>query len=284
MTAPENREELANFLRTRRSQLNPTDVGVRSAGRRRTPGLRREEVSYLSGVSVTWYTWLEQGRDINVSKQVLAAIARTLRLDRAETAHLAALAGHGPHVAEMQSQVERPPESLKHLLQAITPNPAYTISPLWDVVAWNAGYAALFHDISTLPVEDRNLLWMVFTVPSVRELLVDWEVEAQRLMAQFRAEAGPLLAEDSYKNLVERLHEASPEFSAWWPRHDVAQFSSRRREFNHPLVGRLVLDHHKLVLADHPELRIIVYTPTDDESSEHALARLIDAADEPDLP
>jgi transcriptional regulator with XRE-family HTH domain len=277
--AQENRKELADFLRTRRSQVGPAEVGLPSAGRRRTPGLRREEVSHLSGVSLTWYTWLEQGRDINVSKQVLSAIARTLRLNRAETAHLAALAGHGPNIQEMQSEVEQAPESLNRLLQAMTPNPAYTISPMWNVVAWNAAYEALFVDIGTLPPEEHNLLWMVFTVPSVRELVVDWEAEAQRLLAQFRAEAGPLLGDDSYKSLVDRLLDASPEFRTWWSRHDVAQFSSRRREFSHPLVGRFVLDHHKLVLADHPELRIIVYTPTDEETSEHALAHLLDVAE-----
>lgn len=277
----DSRQELAHFLRTRRAQLSPTDVGIRSVGRRRTPGLRREEVSHLSGVSVTWYTWLEQGRDINVSKDVLAAIARTLRLDRAETAHLAVLAGQGSHAADMQNRVERPPESLRTLLQAITPNPAYTISSLWDIVAWNAAYEALFADISSVSDADRNLLWMVFTVPSVRELLADWEVEAQRLMAQFRAESGPLLAEHSFRALVDRLQDESPEFRTWWSRHDVATFSSRRREFNHPVVGRLILDHHKLVLAEHPDLRIIVYTPTGDQKSEHALARLIDSVDTP---
>lgn len=274
MKATENREELADFLRSRRGQLKPADVGLPRTGRRRTPGLRREEVSHLSGVSVTWYTWLEQGRDINVSRQVLTALARALLLDAAETAHLAALAGHGTDMSETHSEVEQTPRSLQRLLQAIMPNPAYVISSLWDVLAWNDAYAALFTDITEIPRERRNLLWMVFTNRSVRELLVDWELEARRLMAQFRVEAGHLVVHDPYRDLIERLNNSSTEFRTWWAMHDVAYFASRRREFNHPVAGHLTFDHHKLSLADHPHLRIIVYTPTADGTEEHGLARM----------
>jgi transcriptional regulator with XRE-family HTH domain len=276
VTAAQSRRELVDFLRSRRAQLTPADVGIPAAGRRRTPGLRREEVSQLSGVSLTWYTWLEQGRDINVSHQVLAAIARTLRLDRAETAHLAALAGHGASATAVQAQWEEPPESLERLLQAITPNPAYAISPRWDIVTWNRAYAALFLDIATLPASERNLLWLVFTNPSVRSLVVNWKREARRLLAQFRAEAGHLLADEAYKELVDRLMAASPEFREWWSLHDVAYFASSQREFDHPIIGRLVLDHHKLSLADYPELRIIVYTPTADARGQRTLDQMLD--------
>ncbi|CAN5309526.1 helix-turn-helix transcriptional regulator [soil metagenome] len=262
MKETENRKQLADFLRARRSQLAPADIGLLSTGRRRTPGLRREEVSQMSGVSLTWYTWLEQGRDINVSRQVLNAIARTLLLDPAEAEHMAALAGIGVDATRTPDAVAQAPESLQRLLRAITPNPAYAITPHWDVVAWNEAYAALFTDITTIAPERRNLLWMVFTNMSVRHLLVDWEIEARRLMAQFRAEAGHLIAHEPYQGLLLRLNEASTEFRQWWPHHDVAHFASRRREFDHPVAGRLAFDHHKLTLADHPGLRIVVYTPT----------------------
>ncbi len=278
VVASDRRQELADFLRSRRGQITPDDVGIPSIGRRRTPGLRREEVSQLSGVSLTWYTWLEQARDINVSAQVLVAIARTLQLDQAETEHLLTLAGVVGSAALQAAApgVDVPPASLERLLDALGPNPAYAISPRWDIVAWNASYAALFLDISRLPAPDRNLLWLVFTSPAVRSLLGDdWQDEARRLIAQFRAEVGHRLQEVAYLELIQRLVDESPEFGDWWSQHDVAYFASRQRHFDHPHAGLLVFDHHKLVVADHPDLRVIVYTPADDGRTERAFARAL---------
>lgn len=273
MAADEARRELARFLRSRRAELAPADVGMPTGARRRTPGLRREEVSQLSGVSLTWYTWLEQGRDINVSRQVLTAIGRTLRLDGAETAHLFALAGHPAEPPAPPT--DSAPEALQRLLDAIAPNPAYALSATWDVVAWNAAYAALYPDISTVADDERNLLWLVFTKPAVRALAADWETEARRLVAQFRAEAGHRLDEPGYANLVARLADASPEFRRWWSDLDVAHFASRSRRFHHPSAGALELEHHKLTLADHPDVRVVVYTPTAGAAGREALDRLL---------
>lgn len=261
-SATARRAELADFLRSRRDQLTPERAGLPAGGQRRTPGLRREEVAELSGVSLTWYTWLEQARDINVSEQVLTALARALQLDEAETDHLFTLGGVAP--IGTTEPVASPPATLTRLLRAVEPNPAYAISPRWDIVAWNASYEALYLGVSQLPDEDRNLLWLVFTSPAVRELLGDdWAGEARRLLSQFRAEVVHRSDEPAFRDLVERLREASGPFRDWWSRHDVAYFESRQRIFEHPRDGTLRFDHHKLIPADHPELRIIVYTPAD---------------------
>lgn len=279
MAQAEPRGELAEFLKSRRALLRPEDVGLASGGRRRTPGLRREEVSQLSGVSVTWYTWLEQGREINVSDQVVAALGRALRLDAAEMAHLAALAGHAPPVEHVSGPRLLPPGGLQRLLDAIDPNPAFGLSWMWDVVAWNDGYAALFPAIAEVDEGERNLLWLVFTKSAVRDLVSDWEIEGRRLIAQFRAEAGPRLADDAYAGLVARLREASEQFADWWDRRDVAFFASRERAFDHPVVGRLVVEHHKLALADDPRFHVVVYTPVAGTGTPARLARLVaDAA------
>ena len=265
MKSSDRREELADFLRSRRAALQPEDVDIYATGRRRTPGLRREEVAHLSGVSLTWYTWLEQARDINVSKQVLGALARTLQLSGAETAHLFTLAGHGgpEHDPEL-GPTGAAPASLMKLLHALSPCPAYALSERWDIVAWNDAYVGLFVDISELPPHERNLLWLVFTSPRVAQLLGDdWPGEARRLLAQFRAEVGHRLNEPRYAELVDQIRAASNDFDDWWSRHDVAYFESRQRHFDHPTEGKLTFDHHKLLPADTPDLRIIVYTPAE---------------------
>ena len=167
----EPRDELAQFLRTRRAALRPEAVGLPSAGRRRTPGLRREEVALLAGVSVSWYTWLEQGRPIRASRDVLISIARTLQLNPTEHAHLLALADRAEPVATPES--DRAPDQLVRLIDAMAPSPAYVLGPRWEFLAWNRAQALLFPAIERLPPTDRNLLWVVFATPEARTLIVD---------------------------------------------------------------------------------------------------------------
>lgn len=215
----QNLEDLGDFLRSRRAQPRPEDVGVHDDGSRRTPGLRRSEVAAIAGVSLTWYTWLGQGRDIGVSLQVLRAIARALRLDPAETAHLARLAGHGDALEERPLASVGADGSLHRLLDALVPSPAYALTAWWEFVAWNEGFQALSPDVQNLQDDERNLLWAMFVVPAVRELVVNWEVEAQRLVAQFRAEAGALARHGPYHDVLTRLRERSPEFDELWCRY-----------------------------------------------------------------
>jgi transcriptional regulator with XRE-family HTH domain len=260
-TQEEHRAELGAFLRASRERLNRADFGLPPAGRNRKVGLRREEVSYLSGVSVTWYTWLEQGRDINPSRQVLDAISRTLRLTAAQHRYVLTLAGFAPVPAAPADDVIDVPAHVQRLLDAIGDNPAYALTPEWGIAGWNAAYQRLYPNVATTPPAQRNLLWLVFTDPFVRDLLDDWPVTSQRFVAEFRAEIGPRLGNPVLLDLIARLSAASDEFRAGWERHDIRGFESRERVFHHPEFGVVTYEHHQLRPSDQPELQLVVYTP-----------------------
>ncbi|SEB51874.1 Helix-turn-helix domain-containing protein [Paramicrobacterium humi] len=271
--ADSRRTELGGFLRDRRTQLSRTEVGLPPRSRGGDTGLRREEVSYLSGVSVTWYTWLEQGRDINPSRQVLESIARTLRLDASEHAYVLSLLGYSAPPAASAPPSHEAPAHLKRLLDAWDV-PAFALAPDWGVLAWNEAYERLYPGIGSVAPENRNLLWMVFTDGYVRRLLPDWELTSRRFLSEFRAETGPRLGDPAHGVLVERLREASPEFRAGWDSRDIQRFASRERLFDHPDVGLLHLEHHQLALSDHPEIHVVVYTPMPGTDAAERLARL----------
>ncbi len=255
------RRELGLFLRARRDQALRADYGLPAIARKRERGLRREEVAFLSGVSVTWYTWLEQGRDISPSRQVLEAVSRALHLSDTGLDYVLSLGGYasaGPGTTAAAATV---PAHVQRLLDALDPNPSFALFPDWGVAGWNNGYAALYPNIATVPTADRNLLWLVFTDPYVRDLLPDWEMTSKRFLAEFRAETGQRLGDVDVKNLVERLKKASPEFREAWDRYDILGFESRERLFHHPGVGVLQLEHHQLSPSDRPDLHLVVYTP-----------------------
>jgi len=268
---PGARRELADFLTSRRRHLDPVAVGLPAWGTRRTPGLRREEVALLAGVSHTWYTWLEQGRDIRPSRQVVDALARTLRLTPAEHEYVLRLSGHAG-VPDRGSQ--EMPGHLGRLLAALSPSPAFVTTPSWSIVGWNSAYECFYPGVAAVPARERNLLWLVFTDPDVRALLGDWDTDSRRFLAQFRAEAGPRLADPEVLDVVARLEAASPEFRAGWASHDVDRFSSAERRFEHPEVGTLLLEHHQLAPADAPGLHLVVYTAAAGTDAAAKLARL----------
>ncbi len=259
------RQELADFLTSRRRQLTPGAVGLPAGTNRRTPGLRREEVALLAGVGHTWYTWLEQGRDIRPSRQVIDALARTLCLSAAEHDYVLRLSGNGS--ALTGGSPEGMPAHLQRLLDALGTSPAYAITSSWSILGWNAAYERLYPGVATVPVGDRNLLWAVFTDPAVRDLLGDWTTDSRRFLTQFRADVGPRLADPVVLDLVTRLQAASPSFREGWASHDVDRFSSTERRFEHPTVGTLVLEHHQLTPADAPGLQLVVYTPATADSA-----------------
>ncbi len=269
---PSRRADLAEFLRARRAALSPSDVGLAPGTRRRTAGLRREEVALLAGVSVSWYTWLEQGRPINASDDVLAALARTLRLDPVEHDYLRALAGH-PHRRAIDPAHDAAPDALQRLLDALEPCPAYVLGPRWDFLAWNDAQRRLHPPIDSLPVEQRNLVWLLFADPDVRALVDDWEHEARHVLSQFRAETTPIRDDPAVRDLIARLLAASPEFAAWWPRHDVAGFERRTRTFLHPTAGVLRFEHQQLVPAGQPDHRVVVHLPLPGDDSVDRLSR-----------
>jgi transcriptional regulator with XRE-family HTH domain len=267
------RDDLAEFLRARRAAVRPDDVGLPSGGRRRTPGLRREEVALLAGMSVSWYTWLEQGRPINVSVDVLEALSRVLHLDAAEHGHLLALAGH-PVRTPLEPPLDAPPDAVVRLLGAVDPCPAYVLGPRWDYLAWNRAQSRLFPAIDTLAPEERNLVWTVFANPIARSLIVDWEDEARRVLSQYRADTVLYTDDPHVRGMVARLQAASPEFADWWPRHDVAGFASRIRRFSHPRAGLLSFEHLQLVPAGADALRVIVHLGLPGDDSVARLAAL----------
>jgi transcriptional regulator with XRE-family HTH domain len=269
----DRRADLAEFLRERRRSVDPATYGLPTGTGRRTPGLRREEVAHLAGVSLSWYTWLEQGRPIKPSVDVLEALARTLRLDAVEREHLLALAGH-PWRSPLTPGRDTCPPSLITLLATVEPHPAYVLGPRWDYLAWNRPHAALFPEIEHLPDAERNLVWVVFANKAARSLIVDWDDEARRVLSQFRAETTPFRDDPAVMALVERLTERSAEFSSWWPRHELAGAEGRLRRFDHPTIGPLCFDHQQLVPAGEPDLRVVVHLPVDGDDSAERLARL----------
>ncbi|MCW2601006.1 MAG: family transcriptional regulator [Frankiales bacterium] len=256
------RQELASFLRSRRERLSPDDVGLTTYGRRRTPGLRREEVAQLAGVGITWYTWLEQGRDINVSVQVLEALARTLHFDRHERAHLMALAG-APDSGALTS-CPTVTEGVLAVLEQLEPTPAVIHNARRDILAHNRAYERIFPELAQLPPEERNALWLMFTNPAWRASMPDWESAAPRLVAQFRSAMAEHVAEPVWKGLLTRLLDASPEFAEFWERYEVLGPETGCKRYLHVEVGLLRLDFTHLWLDQRLGTRMTVYTPADD--------------------
>jgi transcriptional regulator with XRE-family HTH domain len=271
-TTSRRRTELAAFLRSRRERITPADVGMPAGPRRRTPGLRREEVAQLAGVGVTWYTWLEQGRPINVSVQVLEAIARTLRLDRAEREHLCRLAdvpavpGPTPH--------DRLEPEVQAVLDGLVPLPATVMNSRYDVLAWNLAYSAMWPKVlrSDTP---RNLLWRMFVTPECCSPMENRDTELPQMVATFRGAFGRHLGESSWTEFVQRLSSASPEFAEMWTAHDVAVPTTRVKVFRHASVGVVRMSVVNFAVTATPETRMAVYTPVDEQSRER-LQWLID--------
>jgi transcriptional regulator with XRE-family HTH domain len=260
------RVELAQFLRSRRARISPDEVGMPPGLRRRTPGLRREEVAQLAGVGVTWYTWLEQGRPINASVQILDAVARTLRLDLAERTHLYRLAEVPAVVDEEPGQCVSP--ALQEVLDSLAPLPAAVYNGRYDLLAWNRTYAGLLPGIVGSPAEERNVLWHVFTVPGCCSALANQTVERPRLVATFRAAFARHLGEPSWTGFVDNLIAVSPEFARMWANHDVAVPATQTKVFQNVLGRSLPTVSTSFAVSDMPEARMVVYTPLDADDRE----------------
>jgi MmyB-like transcription regulator ligand binding domain/Helix-turn-helix domain len=255
------RRELASFLRSRRERISPDQVGLPPGRRRRTPGLRREEVAQLAAVGVTWYTWLEQARDIQVSGQVADAIARALLLDVTERRHLFTLAGTAdPHPDMTCPGMSR---AVLTMLDRLEPLPAAVFNSRYDIIAHNRTYGRLVTDLDTLPVEDRNILWLGFTHPLWKERMVDREENIRLMAAKFRASMAEHLAEAPWKELLRRLQQASPDFCELWERHEVIQPDSHVKRYLNPEVGLLAFDFTHLWLGPQQGPRLTTYTPAD---------------------
>jgi transcriptional regulator with XRE-family HTH domain len=275
MTSPADdaairRRALAEFLRSRRERISPEQVGLPPGGRRRTPGLRREEVAQLAGVGVTWYTWLEQGRDIHASDQVLGAIAATLLLDPYERVHLFTLAGLPEPTVERDCRAI--PPAIHTVLRQLEPLPALVANARLDILAHNRSYDRMVGGLDQLPFEDRNSLVQMFTNPQWRERAVDWTESAARMVGQFRASMAQHVAEPSWKCLVKRLQKESPEFAAMWLRHEVRAAENLTKRYRNAEVGLLRLDYTYLWLGQRSELRLTTYSPADEETAQRLQA------------
>ncbi|MDQ0395933.1 helix-turn-helix transcriptional regulator [Labrys monachus] len=249
------RQQLGAFLRSQRARLSPALFGLPGGARRRTPGLRREEVAQLGGLSTTWYTWLEQGRDISLSAHALGRLAGVLKFSPAERSYLFDLAGK----RDPQGAGDAEPAAPAALLAALetVAAPAYVIDPLWNALGWNKAAADLF--TGWLDGDnDRNLLHFIFLKPEARLLIEDWDARARRVIAEFRIDYGHHLDEPAMQALVARLVRESPFFAEAWHGHSVTGREGGLRRFNHPRRGRLDYQQVTLNPTTRPDLKFVI--------------------------
>jgi PAS domain-containing protein len=270
------RAELADFLRPKRASLQPEDVGLPDGGRRRTPGLRREEVSLLAGVGTTWYTWLEQGRDVRASLDVLEAVSRALRLTPAERAHVILL-GRGEEAPPCKPPVEEVSPTLRQLVENTGPGPVYLLGRRWDYLAWNTAFERVFGWEPGPEPLSRNHVWAWFMDPARRKLCAnDWGNSARLLVAKFRADSARHIGDPAFEELISALESSSPEFRKLWKRHEVAGSGEGRKELNRSLVGRLSFAHAVFHHGERTEQRLVVYSPMCENDTQAKLAQLLE--------
>lgn len=266
------RAELAAYLRARRERLQPADVGLHPPPtRRNTPGLRREEVAQISGVGLTWYTWLEQGRPITTTPSVIDALARALLLDREGHAHLRRLAGLP--IPEPDQLPDDPDDGLRRLLDVVLPAPACIMGPRFDIVAWNETFTRIWHP-ETLPAGRCNVIWMAFCEPDRRKTWTNWEERARTLLAEFRAAAGQHAGDPRFAELIADLQANSAEFRSWWTSYEVRQSITGQLKTRIPGTGTIHMDVIELQVCSHPSLRLSVQAPVR-PSDHHKLVDLI---------
>ncbi|OHC59200.1 MAG: transcriptional regulator, partial [Pseudomonadales bacterium RIFCSPLOWO2_02_FULL_63_210] len=256
-TLERTRAELADFLRSRRERISPEDVGLPAGSRRRTPGLRREEVAALAGVGLSWYTWLEQGRDISVSSTFLDNLSRTLKLDATERRHLFLLVHQRLPPEPGRTWCVVPP--LIHRLMADIPSrPAYVLNLRWDVLAWNAAADRVF-GFSAHPADRRNLLWMLFTTPAMRELFNPWEEQALQILSSFHRDFVRATQDPDIAALVKDLEKVDPDFKAWWRQQDIHGPCQGIRHLHIEEIGQVVFEHTTLTIDEDRHLRLVYY-------------------------
>jgi transcriptional regulator with XRE-family HTH domain len=273
MPPQEQRHQLGAFLRARRAALRPQDVGLpQGVNRRQTPGLRREEVAQLAGISVSWYTRLEQGKDVQLSAKALAHVAGALQLTPAQREYLVTLA-RGDPLRVQAAPTETVSATLQDVLDAQGDHPAYLIDAGLNLLAWNQAAIRVF-GFAEVPAEERNLLWLIFT-DDTHGWLVDWERHAKLLLAQFRDASRHLINEPWFGRFIERLKRRSQEFADWWSRYDVERVQATEKVIAHPAVGQLALRQTVLQVVDASRaLYLILYTPAPETDTAEKLQKL----------
>ena len=262
MTSNENYryQELADFLKTRRLKILPSQVGLPSTARRRTPGLRREEVAQLSGIGLTWYTWLEQGRPIHVSTSIMESLSRVLLLDRNERRHLYLLANLPlpADVPEYQSAVS---PALQHVLNSLVLCPSLVTYQRWNVIAWNKEANLLFGNFEEMNGRERNIVWSMFADEKYKQLFPDWTLYAKRLLGAFRASCGQYIEDSWLAQFVDDLKTQSAEFEAGWSLHEIENSCEQYKRLNHPTAGMLDLEVNNFDVSDNMGLKMVVHVP-----------------------
>lgn len=266
-----SRIELAEFLRSRRERLTPEEVGLPSGGRRRTPGLRREEVATLARVGLSWYTWLEQGREISVSSTFLDNLSRALKLDTTERRHLYLLAQQRPPCEPGRTWCVVPPLIIR-LIEDLDARPSYVLNLRWDVLAWNDAADRLFGFSEQAP-ERRNLLWMLFTSKRLRQLLDPWEGQAVQIFSSFRRDFVQGTQDADIVGLVKDLERVAPEFCDWWNCQDIHGPCEGIRYFRLDGIGQMVFEHTTLTVDVDRHLRLVYYAPQVDGTQSAAFER-----------
>lgn len=272
MNNQKRRQELSLFLKQRRGRITPEAVGLPRGSRRRTPGLRREEVAQLAGVGVTWYTWLEQGRDISVSAQVIKSIARVLRLSAVERTYLFELVRQTLPLVQTESAT-RIDSSLQFVLDNQSFCPAYIMGWRWDILAWNQTACMILMDFNELPLDERNILWLMFMNNQFRAKLPNWNVVCQKTIAHFRATCSSYVDNPEFTDLIERLKSNSPEFKKYWDKCDVLHKHNSLKEFNHPVLGQLKFVMTMFELYDPLNAKLILFVPDPNSSTKQKLKK-----------
>jgi hypothetical protein len=280
MQKNERREALADFLRKRRAFLAPADVGLPPSVRRRTPGLRREEVAQLANIGTSWYVWLEQGRDIHPSAQVLESLAQALRLTPTERRHLYLLAGQPlpPHATPSEERIS---PLLQQMLSDLNPTPAYVLGRRWNWLAWNKAAEWVFAISAASPPYERNLVWRFFTDPMMRVYFPHWEQIARVTLAEFRTASASFPGDEWFEEMITALKQDSPEFCRGWQEHDAPRSLDGDKVMEHPMLGYLEFQHLTLQVPSDPDVRVTIYMPN--TMTRAKLQQLQEASDQSEI-
>lgn len=252
--------ELADFLKSRRTKILPSQVGLPAGTRRRTPGLRREEVAQLAGIGLTWYTWLEQGRPIQVSTPVVESLSKVLLLDKQERRHLYLLANQPlpPDIPGYQGAIS---SALQHVLDSLTLSPALVTDQRFNVIAWNKAACLLFGEFSEMNARERNIVWAMFTDEKYKQLYIDWTLYAKNLLGRFRSTCGQYIEDAWIAQFIDDLKAQSEEFNIWWPLHEIQNDTGLSKQLNHPAVGLLDFEISNFDVSDNSGLKMVVHVP-----------------------
>lgn len=270
-------QALSAFLKAQRAKLRPESAGFPAGTRRRTPGLRREEVAQLAGVSTTWYTWLEQGRDIQVSATVLDCVANALHLTPDERKYLFSLAlekSSGTNVLHEEPSPLSPP--LLTILQELKYCPTIISDRKCRIVGWNAAASHVFIDFDRIPADQRNMIQLLFTRKELHRLAVNWEHFVRGFLAIFRSYYGQYVEDEWYDRFLEEMRQTSPEFSSLWEKTEVSSGPEVRLEFRHAKAGKMLFHLSSLQILGASDLRCSIYTPVPDSQTEAKLKRLME--------